>query len=232
MPGARAETSGAGVVLLGPFSAEQRDDHRKMIEVNLLGAVTAAEVFPDRIEDGGDVVNISSVAGRVANPGSGVYAATGFGVDGWSEPLRKELLPDVRVTVIAEVVTFVLGRPRHLAVDEILLRPAGQQLQPDGARKPRPERPCTRRADPVLGRLRRGWERPVRRSAAGRGRCRAGQVRPPRAHGGEHRHRRLRARRRPDGPIVTLGTGSSLFFDHRDPQMAARLAERRRPLEA
>ncbi|WP_339136006.1 SDR family oxidoreductase [Streptomyces sp. f51] len=153
----------AGVMLLGPFSAEQRDDYRKMIEVNLLGAITATEVFLDQLKDGGgDLVNISSVAGRVANAGSSVYAATKFGLNGWSEALRKELLPDVRVTVIepgvvatelpthitheatrqgaqrlydvaqvtaedvAEVITFAVQRPRHLAIHEILLRPAGQ----------------------------------------------------------------------------------------------------------
>ncbi|MGH9252200.1 MAG: SDR family oxidoreductase, partial [Acidimicrobiales bacterium] len=35
----------AGVMLLGPFTSDQRDDYRQMIEVNLLGAITATEVF-------------------------------------------------------------------------------------------------------------------------------------------------------------------------------------------
>ncbi|MFD7715184.1 SDR family oxidoreductase [Streptomyces sp. NPDC059814] len=155
----------AGIMLLGPFSAEQCDDYRKMIEVNLLGSITTTEVFLAQLKDGGgDLVNISSVAGRVAGPGSGVYAATKFGINGWSESLRKELLPDIRVTVIepgvvatelpthithkatrqgaerlyeaaqvtaediAEVITFTLQRPRHLAINEILLRPVGQEL--------------------------------------------------------------------------------------------------------
>ena len=57
----------AGIMLLGPFSAEQRADYRQMVEVNLLGAITAAEVFLDQLKDGGgDIVNISSVAGRTA----------------------------------------------------------------------------------------------------------------------------------------------------------------------
>lgn len=155
----------AEIMLLGPFSAEQHEDYRKMIEVNLLGAITATEVFLDQLKDGGgDLINISSVAGRAAGPGSGVYAATKFGINGWSESLRKELLPDVRVTLIepgvvatelpthitheatrqgaqqaydvaevtaediAEAITFTLQRPRHPAINEILLRPAGQEL--------------------------------------------------------------------------------------------------------
>ncbi|MGK2240875.1 MAG: NADP-dependent 3-hydroxy acid dehydrogenase YdfG [Rhodococcus sp. (in: high G+C Gram-positive bacteria)] len=134
-----------------------------MIEVNLLGAITATEVFLDQLKDGGgDLINISSVAGRTARATNGVYAATKWGVNGWSESLRQELLPDIRVTVIepgvvdtelpihitheatrvavqqgydaatvtaeevAEVIAFALSRPRHLALNEILLRPANQ----------------------------------------------------------------------------------------------------------
>ena len=154
----------AGVMLLGPFGSAQRADYRQMIEVNLLGAITATEVFLDQLkEGGGDIINISSVAGRTARPGNGVYAATKWGLGGWSESLRQELLPDVRVTLIepgvvatelpghithagtrqgvqqlydkaevtaedmAEVIAFTLSRPRRLAINEILLRPAGQQ---------------------------------------------------------------------------------------------------------
>ncbi|SDT35060.1 NADP-dependent 3-hydroxy acid dehydrogenase YdfG [Friedmanniella luteola] len=153
----------AGVMLLGPFSAEQRNDYRQMVEVNLLGAITTTEVFLNQLKDGGgDIVNISSVAGRTARAGNGVYAATKWGMNGWSESLRQELLPDVRVTLIepgivatelsthitheetrqgvqqaydvaevtpddvAEIIAFTLARPRRLAINEVLLRPAGQ----------------------------------------------------------------------------------------------------------
>jgi NADP-dependent 3-hydroxy acid dehydrogenase YdfG len=139
-----------------------------MVEINLLGAITTTEVFLDQLRDGAaergaDVVNISSVAGRTARAGNGVYAATKWGINGWSESLRQELLPHIRVSVIepgvvatelpdhithdetrkgvqelydaaevtaddvAEVMSFVLRRPRHLAIHEVLLRPAGQQ---------------------------------------------------------------------------------------------------------
>jgi NADP-dependent 3-hydroxy acid dehydrogenase YdfG len=155
----------AGSMLLGPFLTEQHADYRAMIEANLLGAITATEVFLDQLKDGGgDIVNISSVAGRVARAGNGVYAATKWGINGWSESLRQELLPHVRVTVIepgvvdtelpthitheetrravqqgydqatvkpeevADVIAFALSRPRHLAINEILLRPADQTL--------------------------------------------------------------------------------------------------------
>jgi NADP-dependent 3-hydroxy acid dehydrogenase YdfG len=165
--GADVLVNNAGVMLLGPFDTDQRDDYRTMIEANLLGAITVTEVFLDQLRDGagdrgGDIVNISSVAGRTARAGNGVYAATKWGLNGWSESLRQELLPDIRVTLIepgvvatelpnhithnetrqgvqqlysqaevtaddiAEVIGFVLSRPRHLAINEILIRPAGQ----------------------------------------------------------------------------------------------------------
>src|SRR4029453_6813661 len=88
-------------MLLGPFSSARRDEARRMVEVNLLGAMTTTEVFLDQLRDGGgDLVNISSVAGRPARPGNAAYAATKWGLNGWSESLRQELQPDVRVIVI------------------------------------------------------------------------------------------------------------------------------------
>jgi NADP-dependent 3-hydroxy acid dehydrogenase YdfG len=100
--GADVLINNAGVMLLGPFNSSQRDEARRMVEVNLLGAMTATEVFLPQLHDdgGGDLVNISSVAGRTARAGNAVYAATKWGINGWSEALRQELQPDIRVTVI------------------------------------------------------------------------------------------------------------------------------------
>jgi NADP-dependent 3-hydroxy acid dehydrogenase YdfG len=99
--GADVLVNNAGVMLLGPFTSDQHEEQRRMIETNLLGAVAAAEVFVDQLKDGGgDLVNISSVAGRTARPGNAVYAATKWGMGGWSEGLRQELQPDVRVMLI------------------------------------------------------------------------------------------------------------------------------------
>ena len=91
----------AGIMLLAPFNPDRHADHRRMVEANLLGAMNVTEVFLDQLRDGGgDLVNLSSVAGRTARPGNAVYAATKWGINGWSESLRQELQPDVRVMVI------------------------------------------------------------------------------------------------------------------------------------
>jgi NADP-dependent 3-hydroxy acid dehydrogenase YdfG len=43
----------AGVMLLGPFGSGQREEARRMVEVNLLGAITATEVFLGQLRNGG-----------------------------------------------------------------------------------------------------------------------------------------------------------------------------------
>jgi NADP-dependent 3-hydroxy acid dehydrogenase YdfG len=100
--GADVLVNNAGQMLLAPFSSDQSEETRRMIETNLLGAITATELFLEQLRDGGDgdLVNISSVAGRTARAGASVYNATKWGLNGWSEALRQELLPDVRVIVI------------------------------------------------------------------------------------------------------------------------------------
>jgi NADP-dependent 3-hydroxy acid dehydrogenase YdfG len=100
--GADVLVNNAGVMLTAPFTSDQREEHRRMVETNLLGAMTVTDVFLDQLRagDGGDLVNISSVAGRVAPAGFAAYSATKWAINGWSEALRVELQPDIRVTVI------------------------------------------------------------------------------------------------------------------------------------
>jgi NADP-dependent 3-hydroxy acid dehydrogenase YdfG len=104
--GADVLVNNAGVMLLAPFSSDQRAEIRQMVEVNLLGAMTATEVFLDQLRDGGgDLVNISSVAGRTARAGNAAYAATKWGLNGWSEGLRQELQPLIEPGAVATELT-------------------------------------------------------------------------------------------------------------------------------
>jgi NADP-dependent 3-hydroxy acid dehydrogenase YdfG len=91
----------AGVMLLAPFGLERSEEHRRMVETNLIGPMTATEVFLEQLRGGGgDILNVSSVAGRTAPADFAVYAATKWGMNGWSESLRLELQPNIRVIVI------------------------------------------------------------------------------------------------------------------------------------
>ena len=99
----------AGLMLLGPVVGADPDEWDRMIAVNNQGLLyTTHAALPHLLkaaEDGprnvADIVNISSIAGRVAWNGYGVYNLTKFGVNGFTEALRQEVTRrHVRVGVL------------------------------------------------------------------------------------------------------------------------------------
>jgi len=145
---------------------------QQMVELNVLGLLycahaalphllRAAEDSPRRVAD---MVNISSVAGRLARKGRAVYNLTKHGVGAFSEALRQEVTtrhvrvslvepgatatelaghnrPEVRESMqaqltsmqlmqaedIADAITYIVTRPRHVAINELLIRPTEQE---------------------------------------------------------------------------------------------------------
>jgi NADP-dependent 3-hydroxy acid dehydrogenase YdfG len=98
-----ALVNNAGVMLLGPIADAPTEEWRRMIHVNVFGVLycTHAALPIMREQRAGTIVNVSSVAGRRATAGSGVYNATKFAVGAFSEALRQELVEyGVRVTLI------------------------------------------------------------------------------------------------------------------------------------
>ena len=96
----------AGLMLLGPVVGADTQAWDRMLAINIQGLLYttlpqllhAAEQGPRRVAD---IVNISSIAGRVAWNGYGVYSFTKFGVRGFTESLRQELTQrHVRVGVV------------------------------------------------------------------------------------------------------------------------------------
>jgi NADP-dependent 3-hydroxy acid dehydrogenase YdfG len=76
--GADILVNNAGMMLLGPFGAQQHDDYAPMLRTNLLGAITATEVFLEQLRDGGgDLINISSVARLSEIPGRSRFVVGG-----------------------------------------------------------------------------------------------------------------------------------------------------------
>ncbi|MET8537028.1 SDR family NAD(P)-dependent oxidoreductase [Streptomyces sp. NPDC005065] len=99
----------AGLMLLGPVVGADPTEWERMISVNVQGLLhTTHAALPHLLkaaEDGprqvADIVNISSIAGRVAWNGYGVYNLTKFGVNGFTESLRQEITQrHVRVGVL------------------------------------------------------------------------------------------------------------------------------------
>ena len=93
----------AGVMLLGPIEGAPTEEWRRMIDANVYGVLYCSHAALPlmREQGGGHIVNVSSVAGRVARAGSGVYNLTKHGVGAFSEALRQENVEhDIRVTLI------------------------------------------------------------------------------------------------------------------------------------
>ena len=123
----------AGVMLLGPIENAPTEEWRQMIHANVFGVLycTHAALPLMHTQGSGHIVNVSSVAGRVARAGSGVYNLTKFGVGAFSESLRQECVPlGVRVTIIepGAVATELAGHNRPEILEQIGKRFGGLQL--------------------------------------------------------------------------------------------------------
>jgi NADP-dependent 3-hydroxy acid dehydrogenase YdfG len=93
----------AGVMLLGTIVGADVEDWRRMVSTNVLGLMyTTHAAIDGMVEQGsGDVVNISSVAGRTARKGAGVYNASKWAVNAFSESLRQEVTTrGVRISLV------------------------------------------------------------------------------------------------------------------------------------
>ena len=162
----------AGVMLLGPIADAPIEEWERMVQVNVLGLLYCAKAaLPHLLDAAGgdprrtaDLVNVSSVAGRLVRLGSGVYNATKHAVGAFSESLRQEVTGrHVRVSLVepgavatelvdhnrpeiqeglhrrfatmerleaqdvADAIAYIVTRPRHVAINEILIRPTEQE---------------------------------------------------------------------------------------------------------
>jgi clavulanate-9-aldehyde reducatase len=117
----------AGLMLLGGVDGADVSEWRRMLEVNLWALLVCTHAALPLItaSGGGDIVNVSSVAGRRADAGAAVYNMTKFGVHGFSEALRQEALHSgIRVTTVAPgfVETELQGHNRNPVVRRAMER--------------------------------------------------------------------------------------------------------------
>ncbi|RXZ47925.1 SDR family NAD(P)-dependent oxidoreductase [Agromyces fucosus] len=97
-----ALVNNAGLMQSGLILGADVSEWRRMVDTNLLGSMYAVHAaLPFLLESKGAVVQVSSTAARSASLGSGVYAATKFGISAFSESLRQEVTRrGVRVIVV------------------------------------------------------------------------------------------------------------------------------------
>jgi len=161
----------AGVMLLGPMADAPVEEWEQMVQLNIMGAMYVARAaLPHLLTSSqgdrgvSDLVNISSVAGRVVRSGSGVYNASKHALGAFSEGMRQEFTGrGLRVSLvepgatatelaghnrpevleglrtrfggmrrleaedIADTIAFIVTRPAHMAVNEVLVRPTDQE---------------------------------------------------------------------------------------------------------
>ncbi|MEV7090312.1 SDR family NAD(P)-dependent oxidoreductase [Streptomyces sp. NPDC093085] len=116
----------AGLMLLGPVEDADTTDWSRMIGTNLTGVLHLTHAaLPHLLRGQGTVVQISSVAGRVAVRGAAVYNATKFAVNAFSESLRQEVTErGVRVVVVepgtveTELREHITHAPSKAAIEE------------------------------------------------------------------------------------------------------------------
>ena len=93
----------AGVNVPGPIELVPAEEWRRQYETNVFGLMNVTRAIIPQMREArqGRIVNIGSVAGRIAAPFMGVYASSKHAVEGLSDALRRELAPHgIKVSVI------------------------------------------------------------------------------------------------------------------------------------
>ena len=93
----------AGYGQMGPIELIPPAATQRQMQVNVLGAIALIQSLIPAMRDqgGGRIINISSLAGKIAFPFGGLYSASKFALEAVSDALRRELAPfNIRVSVI------------------------------------------------------------------------------------------------------------------------------------
>jgi NAD(P)-dependent dehydrogenase (short-subunit alcohol dehydrogenase family) len=125
-----AGVEGNGSVEELPLEELPLETVRAVMETNYFGALRCIQaVVPDmRQRHSGCIINISSVAGKVANSPSGCYAASKFALEAISEALAQEMISfNVRVAIVEPGII-------DTAMARRIEKPAGPEIYPQQRR--------------------------------------------------------------------------------------------------
>ena len=117
----------AGRILVGPVGDIEPTDVSAMLETNVLGPILlTTRLLPLlRRSDQGHIVNVGSMLGDIAMPMFAAYAASKFGLRGWSDGLRRELRHEgIKVTYAAPRAT----QTSAASAFEHLIEPFGMKV--------------------------------------------------------------------------------------------------------
>jgi len=112
----------AGTVIPGPVLHQDVEAFRAQLEINLVGPFVVTQAFlpllgteRGRTGEPGRIINISSISGQIGMPFLSGYCASKHGLEGFSESLRRELMPygiDVHVLAPGSVATPIWTKGR------------------------------------------------------------------------------------------------------------------------
>ncbi|MCA8964483.1 MAG: SDR family oxidoreductase [Polyangiaceae bacterium] len=109
----------AGIAIGGFVEQFDEDEVRQVFDVNVFGAWALTKLCLPGMRARGDglILNVTSVAGRLANPGLAIYAGSKFALEGITEGLRHEMRPfGVRVVLVepGPYRTDIMSRNRRM----------------------------------------------------------------------------------------------------------------------
>ena len=106
----RAFINNAGFSEWQPIENIESPFLQNILETNLMGYFWGSKAASQGLEQGGSIVNISSLAGRRGTPNNSAYVASKFGVTGLTQSLAKELGPrGIRVNAVCPVLIDTPG---------------------------------------------------------------------------------------------------------------------------
>lgn len=112
----------AGISVVGPLEFLTPEDLRRQLEVNVIGQMAVTQAFLPHIRKGhGRIVNIGSIAGKMATPFLGPYTASKHAMEALTDSLRQELRPwkiDVAIVEPGSIATPIWGKGQA-AADEL-----------------------------------------------------------------------------------------------------------------
>ncbi len=138
-----------GNAYVKPFSSSQVEEIEEQIDLNLKSHILITKLLIENINENGIIINIGSIASKIAFENWAVYSASKFGIKGFSNALRKELSKkNIRVSLImpgavwtpiwernkfrktddmlmpediAKIIKFIIELPSYVNIDEIVI---------------------------------------------------------------------------------------------------------------
>ncbi|NBF41734.1 MAG: glucose 1-dehydrogenase [Spirochaetes bacterium] len=117
----------AGITIAKPVVEFTEEEWERTLDINLKGVFRCSQLVAVQMitQGGGKIINLSSESGKTAKPNFTIYAASKFGVVGFTQGLAQELAPH-GITVNA-VCPGIVHTPMWEELDRVLAKRMGKK---------------------------------------------------------------------------------------------------------